>query len=132
MNPTLVEWHDDFALGIPDVDHEHRELIELVNTLYATVLESADPEAPSEFFGNLHANVSAHFALEEKMMRNAGYDEYPAHKEDHEVLLDDIRDLMEELEDGLPADLDSFAERLQQWFTGHFRTHDARLHGRIG
>ena len=29
----LIEWRDKFQLGIPAVDHEHRELINLINEL---------------------------------------------------------------------------------------------------
>ena len=36
-----------------------------------------------------------HFALEERIMRDSGYSEYEDHKDDHEELLDEIRDLMD-------------------------------------
>ena len=31
---TLLRWQDNFNIGIEEVDHEHRELIELINTLH--------------------------------------------------------------------------------------------------
>lgn len=132
MTHTLVEWHEEFALGIADVDHEHREMIDLINVLYQTLMTSDDPHDAGHFLGELHARISAHFALEEKLMRQSRYDEYPAHKSDHEALLDDIRDLMDEFEDGIWIDLEAFAQRLQRWFTEHFRTHDSRLHQKLG
>ena len=27
----LIEWQDEFKIGIPSIDHEHQELIALIN-----------------------------------------------------------------------------------------------------
>jgi hemerythrin len=69
--------------------------------------------------------------LEEKVMRDNDYDEYADHKTDHELLLDDIRDLMDDYEDDSHVDVEAFGKRLDAWFSQHFRTRDARLHKRI-
>jgi hemerythrin len=51
------------------------------------------------FLGEIYARISAHFALEEKDMQARAYPERPAHKADHERLLDDLRDIMDEVHD---------------------------------
>ena len=28
---TLIEWHAEFNTGVAEVDHEHRELVDLIN-----------------------------------------------------------------------------------------------------
>ena len=129
---ALIEWREEFALGVPAVDHEHRELIELINETHARMVDKASPEAVSEFLGEIHARIAAHFALEEKIMREVGYDRLDPHKEDHEHLLDEIRDLMDDCEAGSGFDEANLATRLRDWFTGHFRTEDARLHKHLG
>jgi hemerythrin len=64
-------------------------------------------------------------------MREHRYEAYPPHKEDHERLLDILRDIMEDFEAG--ADYQAaFSKRLHDWFVEHFRTHDALLHRRLG
>ncbi len=70
----------------------------------------------------------AHTGLGEKIMREAGYDRYALDKEDHERLLDEIRDLMEAYEDRTGFDEAAFGARLGARFTVHIRTEDARLH----
>ena len=129
---SLVEWKDEYSLGVPDIDHEHRELIELINELYESVSAAGTEMNALDFLGELYARITAHFALEEKLMREARYDEYPDHKADHERLLDDIRDLMDDYEDGVYVDVEEFGKRLDEWFSEHFRTRDARLHKRLG
>ena len=128
---TLIEWKEQYSLGVPEVDKEHRELIELINALHASMAGSDTNVTILDFLGELYARVAAHFALEEKVMRDNDYDEYADHKIDHELLLDDIRDLMDDYEDDSHVDVEAFGKRLDAWFSQHFRTRDARLHKRI-
>ncbi|MDH3671226.1 MAG: hemerythrin family protein [Gammaproteobacteria bacterium] len=125
---SLIEWKKEFLIGVPDVDHEHRELIELINRLHASLDRDDPPITVEEFLGDIYAQISAHFALEEKIMRHHNYDEYKEHKADHERLLDDIRDIMDDYQDDSRFDKERLAERLKSWFTLHFKTKDARLH----
>ena len=129
---ALVEWNDNFSVGVPDIDHEHRQLIELINELYANLQADHETEDVLAFFGEIHAGISAHFALEERLMRESGYAEYQAHKEEHERLLDDIRDLMDEYAADKTLDEEDMSRRLQSWFSNHFKTMDARLHKQFG
>jgi hemerythrin-like metal-binding protein len=124
----LLHWKDGYSVGIEPVDHEHRELIDLINRLHAA-LSAADAHLTvPAFFGDLLAAISSHFALEEKIMRERGYDALPAHKADHERLLDELRDLMDTYEQSEEVDSLELALRLDAWFSRHFRTHDAALH----
>ncbi len=132
---TLIEWKRQYSLGVPAIDHEHRELVDLINELYASVTgpgSATDSDVTvADFLGELYARVGAHFALEEKIMRDNDYDEYHDHKADHERLLDDVRDLMDDYEDGVYVDMEEFGKRLDGWFSEHFRTRDARLHKKV-
>ena len=61
-------------------------------------------------------------------MRRLRYAAVAEHKDDHERLLDDILDIIDTVESPRDYDPDALGRRLSKWFTGHFRTHDARLH----
>jgi len=129
---TLIKWSSSFTTGIPSVDHEHAELVALINRLHAEISRGAHA-AVAEFLGELHDAIAAHFALEEKIMRDHAYAGFPAHKADHERLLDEIRDIMEEHEHGRFPDLAAtLAPRLETWFSRHFQTLDAQLHQAFG
>ncbi len=125
----LIEWNDSFKLGIPEVDHEHETLIGLIN-LFAERLEVGCAKAEvASALGNIHALIEGHFALEEKIMREIKFDGYPAHKEDHERLLEEIRDIMDDVTKG--DDEKAYARlapELDAWFSNHFRTLDKSFH----
>lgn len=126
---ALIEWQPEFSIGIPAIDHEHRAMIELINDLHANLAKDAPKDEIDGFLGEVHSDISAHFALEEKAMRDMAYDQYDAHKADHERLLDDIREIMDAFDADAYFDYGgSLADGLRVWFTEHFRTMDARLH----
>ncbi len=130
---VLIEWRDEFATGERALDHEHKELIDLINGLYGSLrAKRAGAREVGEFLGEINARISAHFALEERMMRSAGHAGYDAHKQDHERLLDDIREIMIANDAGAYADFaEILARHLTGWFTTHFATFDAELHGEL-
>ena len=111
---TLIEWKDEFNLGIEEVDSEHRILVELINALHEAMLAGAGRSDVVEGISQIYAIVSGHFE----------------HKEDHEVLLDDLREILEQVRSGGGYAEDRLSADLQYWFSDHFRTHDARLHQR--
>ena len=125
---TLVEWQDEFKIGIDEVDFEHREMIDIINESYIEAKKENSSEAVMDFLGEIFEKISAHFALEEKLMRKWDYDQYEDHKEDHELLLDSIRDIMDEYMDSSSMDDEYFGELLKNWFVNHFASKDARLH----
>lgn len=129
MSP--IEWKPEYSVGDPAVDHEHRELVDLVNTAAAAILDRRPGADVDRCLGDLMRAISAHFAHEEKQMRRAGYDEFSPHKADHERLLDALRDIMDGTQD-TPTAADRLTAVLEAWFSAHFRTHDARLHRRLG
>jgi hemerythrin len=127
---TLIQWRAAFRTRIAAVDFEHEQLIALINRLYVRLEAGRGrPEAVAAFLGELHAGIAAHFALEERLMRERGHAEYIGHKDDHERLLDEIREIMEEHEQGRFEDAtERLAERIEVWFSRHFHSFDRRLH----
>ena len=125
---TLLQWQENFRVGIEEVDHEHRELIGLINSLHAALGGERAGERVEAFLGEIFADIAAHFALEERVMRERRYDALAEHKADHERLLDDLRDIMDAQADGALLDDADLSARLSAWFGEHFQTHDARFH----
>ena len=77
----IIEWRDDYQVGAPEIDQEHRELIELINEFHRTVASGAEADWVLEHLGEIHARISGHFALEERLMRDEHYPEYRSHKQ---------------------------------------------------
>ena len=129
---SLLQWKPEYSVGVASVDHEHRQMIELINELDAQIGEHADAERLELYLGEIYAAIAAHFALEERFMRNANYPEYEAHKQDHEDLLDELVAIMDHFVADPVAGAEHLATQLGGWFKIHFSSFDARLHGALG
>ena len=129
---SLITWRDEFSVGVAAVDHEHREMIALINELDQAMQSDASQAAVVQALGEIYARISAHFALEEKTMRAARYTHFATHKQDHEQLLDELLDVIDSVDDDGRYDRADLSRNLERWFSDHFRTHDAKLHHELG
>lgn len=129
---ALIEWRDEYRTGNLGVDYEHEELIRQINAVYELITNQADKDLVIDSLGEIYGSISAHFALEEQMMRRHEYEHYQQHKADHERLLDDIRDITDEFEQTIELDRAKFQRQLSDWFQLHFKTHDSQLHNMAG
>jgi hemerythrin len=129
---SLLTWKPEFSLGIESIDDEHRQMIDMINDVYKQMLNCSEIERPELFLSDIYIAVAAHFAHEERMMVKAKYHEYKEHRADHESLLVELRDIMESYLKDPEGAQDNLRTGLTNWFTGHFSTFDARLHGQLG
>jgi hemerythrin len=129
---TLIKWRDEFKLGIASVDEEHKEMIDLINETYNCHQDHKSRVTVLDFLGEIYARISSHFALEEKLMKEQGYDEYLEHKQDHEDLLDEICEFMDDYDREKPFDEEALGNFLENWFVAHFKSKDSRLHKYLG
>ena len=129
---ALLEWKPEFSVGNASIDHEHEHMIQAINDLYEQLAEPVNAENVEAVLGEIHADISAHFALEERLMREADYVEYEDHKEDHEDLLDQILELMDGFYEDPEAGQKLLKTQLSDWFGHHFASFDARLHKQLG
>lgn len=136
----LIEWNNNLKVGVPEVDADHRNMVDRINKLYRQLrkhestiyFDDVDPFTIVDFMGELYAIFSAHFADEESLMLKHGYDHYEQHRADHELLLDEINNAMFDYQDGVLDDDQHLTELLAKWFSRHFQTHDLRLHSLAG
>jgi len=128
---SYLQWKAEYSVGIESMDVEHREMIELINRVYAELEGCRDANAIEDFLGEVHGAIASHFALEERIMRESGYEEYVAHKNDHEALLDQILNMMDASFEDAQTGFTLLEENLSSWFGNHFASFDARLHGKL-
>jgi hemerythrin-like metal-binding protein len=126
MPMSLSSLKDKLNTGIDSLDYEHRKLVGVMEEL-CDKYDRAESSV-SDLFGTLYSVASAHFALEESIMRERKYASYDAHKADHEQLLDRIRFMMEAYEAGQCADCGTTLRAcLEAWLAAHVANADMEL-----
>ena len=128
----VLEWKPEYSVGHATVDNEHREMISSINAAFAELGASGSDAALARRLEAVYAVIAAHFESEERIMQEAGYDEYEDHKENHDSVLREIRDLLDARLADPQAEASKIEACLSDWFAKHFATFDARLHGKLG
>jgi hemerythrin len=125
---ALLKFKDAYRTGVGSIDHEHEELIDLINELHGVLQAKEDKAEVEDVLGELHGKIGSHFALEEKVMRDMGYGEVDDHTEEHNKLLSEILDIADAVHHDENYDYMTRLEKeVQSWFTVHFAGMDARL-----
>lgn len=82
----MLQWKDDFSVGIPLIDEQHKRLFEIGNTI-AELLKTYDgQDAFIEIMDQIDALVEYtkyHFEQEEKLMDHYHYSDIEAHIKEH-------------------------------------------------
>ena len=73
-------WDDAYSVGVASLDAQHKVLIDLINRLH--VIEERGGDL-SGVLDRLDWYVRHHFAVEEALMRGAGYQRLTAHIAEH-------------------------------------------------
>ena len=128
----LMAWKDEYKVGVDSIDDEHRQLIETINRLHEELDSPDRKRTVPGFFRRLLVEIKAHFAHEEEFMREHAFAGFGAHKQDHDLLLDELSDIMEAFERSVEIDSVDLSMRLDAWFFRHFHHYDMELHQAIG
>jgi len=127
-----IEWRKEYSIGNASVDQDHELLIGQINQLYEQLNLPLDTVTIEAMLSEIQADISTHFALEELLMQEAGYAEFEAHQQDHQLLLDQINDLIFDFAADPETGRELLVNRISDWFSQHFRSFDARLHNQLG
>lgn len=128
MTKPLLEWNDEYLIGVEELDFEHKDLFDRLNELHKELARHDDKAKIEDCLGEIHARVSAHFALEEKFMRDTNFPNYEQHKREHDDFLDVIVEIIDEFRtDSELSYGDALEAQLQHWITHHITTSDQEL-----
>lgn len=112
-------------VGIPEIDAEHRQLVNHYNALIQALDEGNDVTAFGLSFYSLVLRVRQHFASEERLMKETGYPHLARHQAEHQKLLATAEDflsrMMAEYE---KYDCSAVAKYFKYWLLDHVTQHD--------
>lgn len=128
MTDTLLEWDDSFLIGIQELDYEHKVLIDDINRLHKELARHGEKSEIEKCLGDIHARMQAHFALEERVMKECEYEYFDEHRSTHDALLDSYTEYMIRFLN----DTDVYASRvieefLENWIIDHILTSDKKM-----
>ena len=90
---TLMKWEQRFSVGIKTADEQHKNLIELINTLSIVMQDGESNDVVAMHLMNLIDSTDKHFKYEEQLFQLYDYPEAVEHKQQHDELLGQLREL---------------------------------------
>ncbi|HHV09344.1 MAG TPA: bacteriohemerythrin [Clostridiales bacterium] len=128
-NAISLKWSDDFAIGIEQIDSEHKQIFEHFNRLYSMMREGHGHEYYQELLGFLADYVNTHFEHEEEYQLSVSFQEYQKHKEHHDKFRERIKEIMESHTDQDISDNDliSISLFIKDWLIHHILLEDMKL-----
>jgi hemerythrin len=125
---VALNWSSTLALGVPELDAQHRELFIRVDKLLDSMLRGDRTEA-AQLAAFLREHVVLHFAAEEQLMKDLGYADLKAHIAEHDAFAASMLELSSALgEHGATAELVLRLEReAVAWLRDHVYVADAAL-----
>jgi hemerythrin-like metal-binding protein len=122
-----LTWDKTLSVDVPEIDEDHRRLVDLYNILNHAVAEDDSPEYIAAVTDELIACTVWHFRHEERLMLKYGYPGLPDHKAEHEELIDSVKELQQKLRDAGEAVSARDVEFLERWLMEHIYGADMKM-----
>ena len=122
----FILWNQALSVGIPSIDRQHRQLVDIINDLHDAMLAGKAKDISGQILENLLNYTRNHFAAEEAMMTAANYAGLAAHKLRHRNLTRQVEGYVLRYHRGeitLNLHLMHF---LRDWLTNHILVSDKK------
>jgi len=78
-----IEWTDEFSVGIPLIDQQHRKLVTMINAMITNSAAKVYSETVSDVLTEMTRYAQEHFATEEQLLSENGYPLLENHRQSH-------------------------------------------------
>ncbi|PWW45560.1 bacteriohemerythrin [Melaminivora alkalimesophila] len=117
-----IVWTPDLNTGIAEIDRQHRRIVDYINMLHEQ-RRLADRAALAAVIADVVDYTESHFAFEEELLEQAGYEFLGLHRKVHSLFIRRIGTVKARFEAGEDV-ADELHEILSNWLIRHIRTED--------
>ncbi len=118
-----LAWTDDLDTGIEIIDQQHRQLVDFINDL-EIAHASKDRNGVGQVLDALVDYTMSHFAFEESLQEEAGYQFCTPHKRVHELFVRRAAEYVDRFRQGEDI-ANELHTLLSSWLIKHIRRDDA-------
>lgn len=122
---------DELAIGFSEIDKQHKQIIETLNTLHDTVMQdAADTNWKQELLQSLiqiSTLARKHFDYEDALLKKVGYPEVSKHCAEHQDALNKILDEISKLNDAGKQTAEDLVSFLKKYVMHHMVKEDSKF-----
>ena len=87
-----ITWTENFSVGVPVLDAQHKRFILMVNGLADNCQTKADLAIVANVLSRMKSYSNEHFSMEERLMRQYQFPGVEEHKNEHQTFLRKLMD----------------------------------------
>jgi hemerythrin-like metal-binding protein len=122
----FVEWKDSYSVQHPEIDAQHRRLLDIINSLHEAMKMGGKPHELARVADDLVNYTRTHFTREEQIMRRAAYPDVEEHARKHRAMIAQVENFRGDLQSGKVAVSIQMMSFLKDWLTRHILDTDMR------
>jgi len=124
---TKIQWNKELSVDVIAIDNQHKQLIDIANTLLEAVDQGADRAATDKAIKKLREYTVSHFNSEEALMAEVRYPDRGHHQAEHRKLKEEVKQFQRELYEKRTPAASTVLSFLKSWLLGHILTYDRKL-----
>jgi hemerythrin-like metal-binding protein len=122
-----LQWSEDHSIYIPELDEQHKGLLEATQELRAAVLTGESKDRLEFLAGRMATRLAAHFRYEESLMRGSRYSAMDWHERQHQNARAKLALLRNAVRGRAGESAFALLEELADWFLDHVSVADRML-----
>ena len=124
---AVIKWRDSYNTGVGIMDKEHKQLVDLIETMHEAIRDGATIETVGKVLTEMAEYTDVHFRTEEKLMEEYNYPDIDSHKKEHKKLIKEAESFSKKLAEHYPDGLQEFYKFLREWLVNHILDVDKKL-----
>lgn len=119
---SLMNWQDDYSVGVKEFDDQHKKLFDLINGLYESMKDSTDKKFKDELLQDLYDHGKIHLETEEKYFNKFEYPQTEEHVKFHDSYRSKIQEFINKKDDIFLSF--EIIDYLEDWWLEHITSVD--------
>ncbi len=121
---NLVNWNDNYSIGLHIIDQQHKKWIEFINSLYKSFKNEIPAKEIEEDILKLLDYTDYHFGFEEKYLEDFKCDNTGDHKKKHEMFVTKIKKFQVQFSEGNQDAVYKLIVYVNNWVLNHIQNED--------
>ena len=122
-----IEWSERLNIGVAEIDEQHKRMIQLHNDLEEALAGGKAHRRMPVFLAELVEYAEEHFATEEALMEQVGYEGLDVHRSEHRQFLSKIDRFRKTVMSGRARVSKPLMSFLRYWFENHVAGTDREI-----
>ena len=120
----MFQWTDVMSVGVASMDHQHKQLFQLINQLYEAMQAGKGDQLIQDILMKLSGYTRTHFAAEEEILRKIRYPGLNSQIALHKAFVDKVGQMIRDVKGGKKIATVSLATFLKDWLVTHIQKED--------